>query len=139
MQKIIEHLLSKEKGIIILSAPTQSGKTIIAHKIKENKPNTKVISAELFCQAVLQPYFENGQTELLCELYTYDCICIEDIDWYCNREHIQIEFAKVATELAKDRIVIITGIKIKGRMTTLLSKLTDYEYYYKTNVTDEWK
>ncbi len=138
MQSITARLLNMEKGLVFLSAPSSGGKTRLVKRIKELKSDTLVVSSEQFTQAVLGAINNEERPNLLDAMAESSCICIEDLDFYGGRQYTGYEFAEVLSRFAKESLVIVTGIDLKARLKDMFSRLSDFDYYEKKAVTDEW-
>ena len=138
VQNIIQQLLKQDKGLIFLSAPTNSGKTKIVRHIKEYKPKTEVISAEQFFEALVQPIKSKGRADLLEALRAHSYICIEDLDWYGGREYTEYAFAAELSRLAESAVVLVTGVALKFRMQAMFSKLHHFDYFERSDIAEGW-
>ena len=138
MEKIKELLLKKEKGLVFLSAPTKSGKTKLVECISADRQNTRVVSGEEFMEALMQPLTSDGKTDLLDALEGYGCICIEDIDWYGGREQVEYRLADVLSSFADEKLIVVTGIRLKERMKAMFSRLEAFDCFEKENAEDSW-
>lgn len=138
MQKLELQLLSQERGVIFLSAPTNSGKTTLIRTIKQNRAGVIVVSAEQVADRIIQQLNDAGWEKPETFFVGCPCVCIEDVDWYHHREYTQSALARVLSRVAERALVIATGIDLKNRVPNLLSAL-EYDLYEKTDDTSDWK
>ena len=138
MEKLLNELTERKDGLVFLSAPTNGGKTTLLRALQEKRGDVKTMSAEAFCEAVIQPIKEMGNQSLMDALEGYGCICVEDLDWHRGKEYTQYEFANRLKALSQKALVIVTGVELKARLPHLFAKLQTYTYYKKDEAETAW-
>ena len=134
---MLNKLLTIERGLVFLSAPTNGGKTATIKEITKRKEKAIAISGEKLTDAILQKLKED-KTDLLTDYAQYQCICVEDLDWYKGREHTQYEFAAALSQFAESALVIVTGVDLKNRLAKMFSRLNQYTYFEKKDANGDW-
>ena len=86
----------------------------------------------------MQPLTSDGKTDLLDALEEYGCICIEDIDWYGGKEQVGYMLADELSGFAGEKLIVVTGIRLKERMKAMFSRLEAFDCFEKENAEDSW-
>ena len=137
MHEFVEQILSYECGTIILSAPTNCGKTQIVKTIATMRDGAIVISAEQLIDSIIYQIQDVGNVNPSTFFVGYSCICIEDIDWYRGHANTLFECARIINHLAENALVIVTGIDLIDRMSLLLTNISQYDLY-EYNESNNW-
>ena len=68
--------------------------------MEPNRTGTIIVSAEQLVDEIVLQIQANGQTTPATFFAGYQCVCIEDVDWYYQREYTQFELARIISRVA---------------------------------------
>ncbi len=129
-EDIVFCIISKQSGIVFLEGPSCCGKTKVIKEIKKRLKDTCVITGEQFYTYVLEDAKNATQhSSFLQDFKNCSCICIDDIDFYGGRPYTEREFARLFSCIGETSVVVITGIKLKEKLSVMFQSLNGYEHY----------
>lgn len=123
-ERVIEHLLKQDRGIVLLDGYSGCGKTTCIRKLKVTT------SRSVFLFSYRDVVDEMLRTECACDQYLLDIckenciICIEDVDYLSGKESTQEYLAKMIQIAAQKHLVILTGNDTQAR-TPVLCQMCD--------------
>lgn len=124
-EALLERLKEYDHQIVLLEGPTGCGKTRLLRKLEqEDARQTLILSEERFVRSLLAECgAKEGEWPFHKLTERFGIVCIEEADMMTGKEHTQEAAAQLISAAARQALVIVTGIRLRERVATLLSKL----------------
>lgn len=125
--ELCNYLIETESRIIVVSGPSNSGKTSIINKLKSKKTVNSVpytFVTEYICRGIFEKPISREEFEAKT---SGDFFCVEDVDFLLGKSVTQEVMGEMMREISKGCKVIITGIELRKKVPELLGNLGDFE------------
>lgn len=120
--KVIEYLLHKENGVVLLDGYSGCGKTTILKNLREASSRPVYLFSY---ENVVDEILRAARAKETCELYLLDisennCVIgIEDVDYLRGKEATQACLAEMVCNAAEKHLVIMTGNDVWSKTSVL--------------------
>ena len=135
--EVIETLRHRGNGIVVLSGPSNAGKTtLLSHLRCRTKTPMMIYSYQDAVDSIVAqakahrwdegiPFFDNHRAGAI--------LAIEDIDFLRGKESTRHELYAQVKQLSTKSLVILTGVDVEDRMWDLFQYLPEADWYYAVN------
>lgn len=113
-------------GIVLIDAPTGSGKSRYIKKLGATVANT--ISSEQLVDILLQVAQEEYSMDAAINILK-DVQYIENMESLCGKEETQKMAAQLIQKLSESKSVTLTGINFRQKLPYFLSSLDEYKHF----------
>lgn len=135
-EELLQYMLQKKGGIVLLDGYSGCGKTTILKKLREASSRPVYIFSY---ESVVDEILRAARAKETCERYLLDisennCVIgIEDVDYLRGKEATQACLAEMVCNAAEKHLVVMTGIDVWSK-TPILCRESDPETFVMANV-----
>ena len=131
---LIETLIQRPSGIVVLSGPSNAGKTMLLSHLRCRAKTPMMIYSyqdavdSIVAQAKAHrwdegiPFFDNHPAGAI--------LAIEDIDFLRGKEVTRHTLYEQVKQLSKQSLIILTGIDLEERMDDMFQYLPEADWFY---------
>lgn len=131
-------LYGKRAGVVVLAAPSGSGKTEMVQTLRAEMSDSVIFTGEQMYESLIEQCRNGGDaSHVYKDLIDYRCVFIEDLDFYGGRPTTETVLADSLNALSQRTLVVITGVDIKSRMPYFLNRLVGCDYFTYDN--QQWE
>lgn len=121
-EEVLQYLLQKKSGIVLLNGCSGCGKTMLLKRLKETTSRPVYIFSY---ESVVDEILRAARAKETCERYLLDisennCVIgIEDVDYLRGKEATQACLAEMVCNAAEKHLVIMTGNDVWSKTSVL--------------------